>query len=61
VNQAIRQIGGVLGVAATVALVGHVNPQLADFRQLYATHITLALITALMCLRVDTRPAPRRS
>jgi EmrB/QacA subfamily drug resistance transporter len=60
VNQAIRQIGGVLGVAATVALVGHANPQLADFRKLYATHIALALITALMCLRVDTRPAPRR-
>jgi EmrB/QacA subfamily drug resistance transporter len=59
-NQAVRQIGGVLGVAATVALVGHADPRLADFQRLYATHITLALITALMCLRVDTRPSPRR-
>jgi EmrB/QacA subfamily drug resistance transporter len=60
VNQAIRQIGSVLGVAATVALVGHASPQLADFRQLYALHITLALLTALLCLRVDTRPAHRQ-
>jgi hypothetical protein len=28
-NQAVRQMGGVLGVAATVALVGHASPQLA--------------------------------
>ena len=60
VNQAVRQIGTVLGVAATVALVGHVSPQLVDFQHLYATHITLALLTALLCLRVDTRPAGRR-
>jgi EmrB/QacA subfamily drug resistance transporter len=60
VNQAVRQMGGVLGVAATVALVGHASPQLADFRGLYATHMTLALLTALLCLRVDTRPPGRR-
>ncbi|MED5618453.1 MFS transporter [Ideonella sp. BN130291] len=59
VNQAIRQIGGVLGVAATVALVGHTNPQLADFRQLYATLVALALLTAMLCVRVDTRPLQR--
>jgi len=60
VNQAVRQMGGVLGVAATVALVGHAHPQIADFRWLYATHITLSLLTALLCLRVDTRPSIRR-
>ena len=49
-------MGAVLGVAATIALVGHASPQLADFQRLYAVHITLALLTALMCLRVDTRP-----
>jgi len=27
---------------------------------LYATHIALSLLTALLCLRVDTRPALRR-
>ena len=59
VNQAVRQMGAVLGVAVTVALVGHTNPQLADFRHLYAAHIVLALLTALICLRVDTRPVAR--
>jgi EmrB/QacA subfamily drug resistance transporter len=59
VNQAVRQIGSVLGVAATIALVGHASPQLADFRDLYAAHVALALLTALLCLRVDTRP-PRQ-
>lgn len=60
VNQAVRQIGGVMGVAATVALVGHAGPRLADFHILYLMHVALALTTALLCLRVDTRPAVRR-
>jgi len=51
VNQAIRQMGAVLGVAATVALVGHAQPTLVDFHHLYAAHIALALLTALICLR----------
>jgi len=59
VNQAVRQMGSVLGVAATVAFVGHAGPQITDFRSLYATHIALALITAILCLRIDTAP-PRR-
>lgn len=59
VNQAVRQMGSVLGVAATVALVGHAGPQIADFRSLYLTHVALALITAILCLRIDTAP-PRR-
>ena len=56
VNQAVRQIGGVMGVAVTVALVGHSGPQLADFHTMYLTHVSLALATAVLCLRVDTRP-----
>lgn len=60
VNQAVRQMGGVLGVATTVALVGHAGPGLADFHSLYLTHVALALVTAVLCLRVDTRPAARR-
>jgi MFS family permease len=34
VKQAVRQMGGVLDVAATVAFVGHANPQIADCRAL---------------------------
>ena len=56
VNQAVRQMGSVLGVAATVAFVGHATPGIADFRSLYATHIALALLTAMLCLRIDTAP-----
>lgn len=59
VNQAVRQIGGVLGVAATVALVGHATPQLADFRSLYLTHVALALAIAVLCLKIDTAPPKR--
>lgn len=55
-NQAVRQIGSVRGVAATVA---HASPRLADFRSLYLTHVALALITALLSLRIETAP-PRR-
>ena len=56
VNQATRQIGSVLGVALTVALLGQAALQRADFNALYALHGALALLTALLCLPVDTRP-----
>jgi EmrB/QacA subfamily drug resistance transporter len=58
VNQATRQIGSVLGVAITIALLGHAGLQRADFDRLYAIHLALALMTALLCLPVDTRPVP---
>jgi EmrB/QacA subfamily drug resistance transporter len=56
VNQATRQIGSVLGVALTVALLGQAALQRADFHALYALHGALALLTGLLCLPVDTRP-----
>jgi len=59
VNQATRQIGSVLGVAITVLLLGHAGIQRADFVPLYALHVGLALLTALLCLPVDTRPAKK--
>jgi EmrB/QacA subfamily drug resistance transporter len=59
VNQATRQIGAVLGVAITVLLLGQHSVQRADFTPLYACHVGLALLTALLCLPVDTRPAQR--
>jgi EmrB/QacA subfamily drug resistance transporter len=59
VNQATRQIGSVLGVAFTVLLLGHEGLQRADFVPLYASHVGLALLTALLCLPVDTRPAAK--
>lgn len=61
VNQATRQIGSALGVAITVALLGHAALQRSDFDVLYLVHGTLALLTGLLCLPVDTRPRPTLS
>jgi EmrB/QacA subfamily drug resistance transporter len=59
VNQATRQIGGVIGVAITVLLLGHGAVQRGSFDAIYGLHITLALLTAALCLFVKTRPVPR--
>jgi EmrB/QacA subfamily drug resistance transporter len=56
VNQAIRQIGAVIGVAVAVSLIGQATLTLADFTPLYCGEIALALATALFCLPVNTRP-----
>lgn len=58
VNQATRQIGSALGVAITVALLGHAALTRADFNTLYLLHATLALVTGLLCWPVDTKPRP---
>ena len=55
-NQATRQIGGVLGVAITVGLLGHAELVRADFNLLYGMHALLAVLTALLCLPINTRP-----
>lgn len=57
-NQATRQIGSVLGVAITVLLLGASPLARGDFTPLYLSHVGLALLTGLLCLPVDTRPAP---
>jgi EmrB/QacA subfamily drug resistance transporter len=56
VNQAVRQIGAVLGVAIAVAMVGRAAPSLTDFKSLFLVQIGLMLLTALLCAPVDTRP-----
>lgn len=57
VNQATRQIGAVIGVALTVLLLGHGMVQRSDFTAVYSLHIGLALLTAALCMFVNTRPA----
>jgi EmrB/QacA subfamily drug resistance transporter len=59
VNQATRQIGAVIGVAITVLLLGHGVVQRNSFDAVYGLHVGLALLTAVLCLFVNTRPAPR--
>jgi EmrB/QacA subfamily drug resistance transporter len=56
INQAIRQIGAVVGVACTILLLGHAAIQLSDFKWIYSCHIALALLTALLVIPVNTRP-----
>ena len=56
VNQAVRQIGSVLGVALTVVLIGQESVVRADFTTLYSLHAMLALVTGMFCLLVNTRP-----
>lgn len=56
VNQATRQIGSVLGVAITVAMLGHASLLRADFDSFYLLHMALALLTGFLCMRVDTKP-----
>jgi len=56
VNQAVRQIGAVLGVALTVVLVGHASPGLGDFKSVFLVQIALMLLTGVLCVWVDTRP-----
>jgi MFS family permease len=55
VNQATRQIGSVIGVAMTVLMIGHAGLTRVDFVPLYVIHIGLALLTAALCLAVDTK------
>ena len=57
VNQATRQIGSVLGVALTVLLLGRASSGHGQFVPTYSIHIALALLTALLCLAVNTWPA----
>ncbi|QAU34128.1 MFS transporter [Janthinobacterium sp. 17J80-10] len=59
VNQAVRQVGSILGVALTVFFVGHASVTKADFGPLYGLHVVLSLITGLLCLVVNTRPQAR--
>jgi EmrB/QacA subfamily drug resistance transporter len=58
VNQATRQIGAVMGVAITVLLLGHTGLGHGSFVPVYACHVALALLTALLCWQVNTRPHP---
>lgn len=55
VNNAMRQFGGAAGAALAVALVGRADAGLLQFQHLYAVLSGLGLLTALLCLPVQTR------
>ena len=56
VNGALRQMGGAAGAALAVALVGRAGASLVQFQWMYAVLAGLGLLTALLCLPVQTRP-----
>ena len=56
VNQATRQIGAVIGVALTVALLGQGTLSRQTFSPVYLTIIGLAILTGIFCLPVNTKP-----
>jgi EmrB/QacA subfamily drug resistance transporter len=56
INQAARQVGGSIGVAITVMLLGHNAVHRVDFNAVYSLHVALALVTAGLCTLVHTRP-----
>jgi EmrB/QacA subfamily drug resistance transporter len=57
VIQATRQIGSVIGVAITVLLLGHNGLTHLSFVPVYICHVSLALLTAVLCLPVNTKPS----
>lgn len=56
INNAVRQIGTVIGVSITVLFLGKTQLQIADFKPTYSIHIALALMTALLCMPINTHP-----
>lgn len=56
INQAIRQIGTVLGVAITVTLLVKANLQLEDFHRLYTIQFLLVMTSAALVTKVNTKP-----
>lgn len=57
INQAIRQIGSVMGVAFIVLLLGGASLNRASFDAVYLCHMSLALLTAALCIPVNTVPS----
>lgn len=56
INNAIRQIGTVIGVAITILLLSVDELQVADFKLLYSIQMGLALLTAVCCIPINTHP-----
>ena len=48
--------GTVIGVAITVLILGHGALQRGTFDTVYELHVAFALLTAVICAFVNTRP-----
>lgn len=56
INHATRQIGTVIGVSITVLFLANTQLEIMDFKVTYMIHISLALVTAMLCLPINTMP-----
>ena len=60
VNQAVRQLGGTIGVALAIALIGvptGLADALARFDRIWVLIVVGGLATSLLCSRLQTRSA----
>lgn len=57
-NSSVRQIGGALGAASAVLIVGEAGASLAQFQMLDVIMGLGGSMTALLSLPIDTRPKP---
>ncbi len=60
VNNAIRQMGSVIGAALAIAMVGRVGASLDAFRNVYLLLAALGVATSLLSWPVHTRPGGSR-
>jgi hypothetical protein len=58
INQAVRQIGSVIGVGLVIALLGrtHASNEVAAFRSVAAILVAGGVLTSLVCLGIETAP-----
>jgi MFS family permease len=58
INQAVRQLGSVIGVGLVIALLGRADPsgEIAAFRSIAAILVAGGVLTSLVCLGVKTAP-----
>jgi EmrB/QacA subfamily drug resistance transporter len=58
INQAVRQIGSVIGVGLVIALLGRTEAsnEVAAFRSVAATLVAGGVLTSLVCLGIKTGP-----
>ncbi len=59
INQAVRQIGSVIGVGLVIALVGRTNGDLGGFVRIAQLLVVGGVLTSLICLGIKTGPQHR--
>ena len=58
INQAVRQLGSVIGVGLVIAMLGSADPsgEIAAFRSIAAILAAGGVLTSLLCLGIKTGP-----